>query len=137
MLVRALPRSSTLSLGASSRQIDGNAGLAELNPVESCPALSLWSSFDIYLRDAVYDQLAHGAVDRSNCPGGNPATLPPFPFDFILLERSSSSMVRFAAQLRRALDRSGPFRTSHLDKGKEATTKPTVHSLPALHGGSI
>ena len=40
-----------------------------------------------------------------------------------LPERSSPSRVRFAAQNRRALDRSGPFRKLILDKGKGANAK--------------
>jgi hypothetical protein len=38
-------------------------------------------------------------------------------------ERSSPSRDRFAAQNRRALDRSGPFRKLILDKGKGANAK--------------
>jgi len=40
-----------------------------------------------------------------------------------LPERSSPSRVRSAAQNRRALDRSGPFRKLSLDKGKGANAK--------------
>jgi hypothetical protein len=40
-----------------------------------------------------------------------------------LSERSSPSRVRSAAQNPRALDRSGPFRTRTLEKGKGATAK--------------
>jgi hypothetical protein len=40
-----------------------------------------------------------------------------------LPERSSPSRVRSAAQNPRALDRSGPFRTLTLEKGKGATAK--------------
>jgi hypothetical protein len=40
-----------------------------------------------------------------------------------LSERSSPSRVRSAAQNPRALDRSGPFRTPTLEKGKGATAK--------------
>jgi hypothetical protein len=40
-----------------------------------------------------------------------------------LPERSSPSRVRSAAQNRRALDRSGPFRKPLLDKGKGANAK--------------
>jgi hypothetical protein len=40
-----------------------------------------------------------------------------------LSERSSPSRVRSAAQNPRALDRSGPFRTLTLEKGKGATAK--------------
>jgi hypothetical protein len=41
-----------------------------------------------------------------------------------LPERSSPSRVRSAAQNRRALDRSGPFRKLSLDQGKGANAKP-------------
>jgi hypothetical protein len=40
-----------------------------------------------------------------------------------LSERSSPSRVRYAAQNQRTLDRSGPFRTLTLEKGKVATAK--------------
>jgi hypothetical protein len=48
----------------------------------------------------------------------SPLSLPPQ-----LPERSSPSRVRFAAQNPRALDRSGPFRSFSLDKGKGANAK--------------
>jgi len=47
----------------------------------------------------------------------------PFPFTTNLPERSSPSRVRFAAHTPRALDRSGPFRNSSLEKGKGAHAK--------------
>jgi hypothetical protein len=46
-----------------------------------------------------------------------------------LSERSSPSRVRSAAQNQRALDRSGPFRTSTLEKGKGATAKAKPFSV--------
>ena len=46
-----------------------------------------------------------------------------------LSERSSPSRVRSAAQNPRALDRSGPFRTRTLEKGKGATAKAKPFSL--------
>jgi hypothetical protein len=46
-----------------------------------------------------------------------------------LPERSSPSRVRFAAQKRRALDRSGPFRKLILEKGKAAHAKSTPPSV--------
>jgi len=45
-----------------------------------------------------------------------------------LSERSSPSRVRYAAQNRRALDRSGPFRTRTLEKGKGVTAKAKLLS---------
>ena len=53
----------------------------------------------------------------------SPLSLPPQ-----LPERSSPSRVRFAAQNPRALDRSGPFRTRTLEKGKGATAKAKLLS---------
>ena len=46
-----------------------------------------------------------------------------------LSERSSPSRVRSAAQNPRALDRSGPFRTRTLEKGKGATAKAKPFSV--------
>jgi hypothetical protein len=46
-----------------------------------------------------------------------------------LSERSSPSRVRSAAQNPRALDRSGPFRTPTLEKGKGATAKAQSFSV--------
>ncbi len=46
-----------------------------------------------------------------------------------LSERSSPSRVRYAAQNQRALDRSGPFRTRILEKGKGATAKAKPFSV--------
>ena len=54
----------------------------------------------------------------------SPLSLPPQ-----LPERSSPSRVRFAAQNPRALDRSGPFRTLTLEKGKGATAKAKPFSV--------
>lgn len=53
-------------------------------------------------------------------------TVSPLSLHRHLPERSSPSRVRFAAQNRRALDRSGPFRKLVLDKGKgaNANSKP-------------
>src|SRR6202142_3827308 len=55
-------------------------------------------------------------------------------------ERSSPSRVRFAAQKRRALDRSGPFRRFHLEKGKGANanstfTRSLLRTLPIVVRG--
>jgi hypothetical protein len=58
----------------------------------------------------------------------SPLSLPPH-----LPERSSPSRVRSAAQNRRALDRSGPFRKLVSDKGKGATEKAT----PLALGGRV
>lgn len=54
----------------------------------------------------------------------SPLSLPPH-----LSERSSPSRVRSAAQNQRALDRSGPFRTRTLEKGKGATAKAKPRSV--------
>jgi hypothetical protein len=48
----------------------------------------------------------------------------PLSLHYHLSERSSPSRVRCAAQNPRALDRSGPFRTLTLEKGKGANAKP-------------
>ena len=52
---------------------------------------------------------------------GSPAS--PLSLHRYLPERSSPSRVRFAAQKRRALDGSGPFRRFILEKGKGANAK--------------
>jgi hypothetical protein len=49
-----------------------------------------------------------------------------------LSERSSPSRVRSAAQNRRALDRSGPFRTPTLEKGKGQLQSQNHSQLAAL-----
>jgi hypothetical protein len=54
----------------------------------------------------------------------NPLSLHPH-----LPERSSPSRVRSAAQNRRALDRSGPFRKFSLDKGNGGQCKVKTASL--------
>jgi hypothetical protein len=54
---------------------------------------------------------------------GVPLPTSPLSLHRHLSERSSPSRVRSAAQNRRALDRSGPFRTRTLEKGKGATAK--------------
>ena len=54
---------------------------------------------------------------------GIPLPTSPLSLHRHLSERSSPSRVRYAAQNRRALDRSGPFRTLTLEKGKGATAK--------------
>jgi hypothetical protein len=54
---------------------------------------------------------------------GVPRRASPLSLHRHLSERSSPSRVRYAAQNQRALDRSGPFRTLTLEKGKGATAK--------------
>ncbi len=65
----------------------------------------------------------HGALPRIPARGEPPETPAPFPLPTNLSERSSPSRVRSAAQKSRALDRSGPFPTTHLDQGKGANAK--------------
>jgi len=54
----------------------------------------------------------------------------PFPFCLTLGERSSPSRVRYAAQNRRALDRSGPFPKTSYEKGKGANGNACGQALP-------
>ena len=69
-----------------------------------------------------------GALPRTPARGTPPETPGPLSLAFQIPERSSPSRVRCAAQNRRALDRSGPFRTTHLDKGKGADAKAPPES---------
>jgi hypothetical protein len=64
-----------------------------------------------------------GALPRNPARGTPPGTPGPFPSRLKIPERSSPSRVRSAAQNRRALDRSGPFRRVSLDEGKGAHAK--------------
>jgi hypothetical protein len=73
-----------------------------------------------------------GALPQT--PRGIPLRPRPLSLHLHLSERSSPSRVRSAAQNRRALDRSGPFRTAHLEKGKGATAKPSLRPAPLADG---
>ena len=75
-----------------------------------------------------------GALPRSPARGTPPETPSPLSLALQIPERSSPSRVRFAAQNRRALDCSGPFRTTHLDKGKGANAKATPGSSAVTKG---
>ena len=81
-----------------------------------------------------------GALPRTparGTPRGRPPETPaPFPWDTKLPERSSPSRVRCAAQTPRALDRSGPFRTPHFDKGKGAHANAERYGLPLVGPGA-
>jgi hypothetical protein len=70
-----------------------------------------------------------GALPRTP-PGGDPPETPgPLSLLPHVPERSSPSRVRFAAQNRRALDGSGPFRRLTNEKGKRANAKPFCGSV--------
>jgi hypothetical protein len=71
-----------------------------------------------------------GSVHR----GTPPETPGPLSLALQIPERSSPSRVRCAAQNRRALDCSGPFRTTHSDKGKGADAKATPGSSSITKG---
>jgi len=60
---------------------------------------------------------------------GIPRPTSPLSLHRHLSDRSSPSRVRSAAQNRRALDYSGPFRTRTLEKGKGATAKAKPFSV--------
>jgi hypothetical protein len=66
-----------------------------------------------------------GALLRTPARGTPPETPGPLSLLSHVPERSSPSRVRFAAQNRRALDGSGPFRRLTNEKGKRANAKPS------------
>jgi hypothetical protein len=75
-----------------------------------------------------------GALPRTPARGTPPETPGPLSLALQIAERSSPSRVRCAAQNRRALDCSGPFRTTHFDKGKGANAKATPGSSAVTKG---
>jgi len=81
------------------------------------------------------ERIVSGAENWGSAPkprGGYPCDPGPLSLQIHLPERSSPSRVRFAAQNRRALDRSGPFWTTHLEKGKGATAKASSARCTSL-----
>src|ERR1017187_3582991 len=62
--------------------------------------------------------------------GGTPCDPAPFPFYSTFLNGPRRQGFASPRRLRRALDRSGPFVTSILEKGKGATAKPNPSSAP-------
>ena len=73
---------------------------------------------------------ALGALPRTPARGTPPETPGPLSLLPHVPERSSPSRVRYAAQTRRALDCSGPFRRLTNEKGKRANAKPLQSAAP-------
>jgi hypothetical protein len=71
-----------------------------------------------------------GALPRIPARGTPPETPGPLSLLPHVPERSSPSRVRFAAQKRRALDGSGPFRRFPNEKGKRANAKTFQSAAP-------
>jgi hypothetical protein len=73
-----------------------------------------------------------GALPRTPARGTPPETPGPLSLLPHVPERSSPSRVRCAAQNRRALDRSGPFRSFTNDKGKRANANQFFAAFAGL-----
>lgn len=78
-----------------------------------------------------------GALPRIPAGGTPPETPGPLSLQPEVPERSSPPRVRFAAHNPRALDRSGPFRKTSLDKGKGADAKANPESQAIYKKGTF